>query len=97
MVEVTVNSNIGTVSSDVVLENLALRECTTLIRTLYWVVATHRPVIVDDIFIVRLIAVTILTAEWTFGTEVSLMDINVATCDQLRAVDALNLTVPTPF
>jgi hypothetical protein len=92
IVEVTFNHCQRALLSYMVIKLLPLRESSTLIWALHWVLATHRPVVVNDIVIRRFILIAVFTTEGTFVTELLLMVKNFLSYNDVRTIAALNFS-----
>jgi hypothetical protein len=73
-------------------DSLPLRVSSTLIWALYWVTATHRPVVMDDIIICRFVLVAVFTTEGSVITELILMVKEFVSYNDVRTIAALNFS-----
>ena len=63
MFEITVNHSQRTVIGNVIINFFTFYDFIAFVGAFQWVVVAHRPVVSDDIFIVRFIIFTIFTNE----------------------------------
>ena len=73
------------------LKVLTLEMCFTLVGTWDGEEGTHRPVLVENIVIVGLVVVTVVTAKRTLLTVYVLMSWDLTALAHLSTIDAFNL------
>ena len=80
-----------------VMKLLSFRGCSTLIWALYWVTATHRPVVVNHIVVRRVVLIAVFTTEGTFVTELILVVEKLASYNDIRTIAAFNFSKLATF
>ena len=91
MHEIAVNNSQWAIIRNMLLEILSLRCLATLVGTLHWVIATHRPVVACNVVIMRIEILAVHTTEGSFWALIVLVNVYDRALERLRTVQAVDL------